>query len=492
MESSLEDLVLLAKSTFKHALNSVMPERLLNDIIEIKNDKELIIHNKFSDGNDVHYNLDGIKNILIVGAGKANQQLCIGMFDILKSSEKCKSMNIKGYVNYPKNQEKFTCPSDYNITFMEATHPLPDQSTYDSTKTQLSAIDEAEDETLLICLFSGGGSSLFELPYQSNDSEDNISLSDLQKTNEVLLMSGATIQEINTIRKHLSQVKGGNLAKYALRNPKIKNILGLYLSDVVGNDISSVASGPTCPDLTTFEDCMNISNKYSIFDKFPKSVQDRIQHGMKNISLETPKPGDPLFTKVSNILIGSSDTSALAAKEYLQQNGINNVNIFSNNLEGEANEFGSKLIGLIDDFSKQYHNSNNYKAAFIGTGEFTVTIKGNGVGGRNQEMLLSFLVQLCKESSMDSFALKDLNFVVLSCAFDGIEGNSNVTGALVNSSSIDRLKKIVDGDLEKYLISKLNNNDSFTVLNLLNDTISTSGYTGTNVNDMTLIIVAKK
>lgn len=480
--SGTENLRNLALDTFKTCLRSVDPEILVKDIVEIDNtSSSIIIHDIYGDGGKKTYSIEETPNILIVGAGKASQQLCKGivkLFDQLTFP----NLNIKCYINYPDNQDRldFDVPKNVSINFLEATHPLPKESTISSTEQQLDAINQANKDTLMIALLSGGGSSLLEAPV------DGISLSDLQATNQVLLSSGASIQEVNTIRKHISKVKGGLLAKTAL-NGNIKQVIGLYLSDVIGNDLSFVASGPTCPDLTTFQECIDIANKYSFLEKIPESARQRLLRGVKERDLETPKQNDSIFSSVFNVLIGSSDSSALAAKMHLESKGFPSVHIFTSELQGEARIFGSQFIEFINDLAKERKGKSEYRAAFIGTGEFTVTIKGDGIGGRNQEMLLSFLRELyVREDS----PIKDLNFAVVSCAFDGIEGNSPVTGAVVDSSSVHRLRELKDiQDLKELLDSTLNNNDSYSLLNKMGDTISTSGYTGTNVNDMTLILV---
>jgi glycerate 2-kinase len=287
-------------------------------------------------------------------------------------------------------------------------------------------------------------------------------------------------------------------------------VLGIYLSDVVGDDLSSVASGPTCPDLSTFAQAVgtvpidNISNprpllnlwlpvadivrKYKFWERLPQVISDRLTAGLKDSTLETPKNGDPIFEKVCNILVGSADTSASAAESFLRSSAekqFENVSIFTNSLSGEAREFGSQLIDFI---ATKITEMSTDRFALIGTGEFTVTLRGKGVGGRNQEMLLSFLISLARQQKQPNFALKDYNFAVVSCAFDGIEGNSPATGAMVDTTSADRVLQLFS---EEELIKRLENNDSHAVFAAAGDALIT-GQTGTNVNDMVLILVEKK
>lgn len=241
-------------------------------------------------------------------------------------------------------------------------------------------------------------------------------------------------------------------------------------------------------------------------------IRDRLAAGLSDSSLETPKPGDSIFEHVCNVLVGSADTSASAAESFLQklaETKIENVNIFSNALSGEAKEYGFHLIGTrrtpyrkktgptkktdffeppcADKIAELAPKGAN-KFALIGTGEFTVTLKGRGVGGRNQEMLLAFLISLMRRHNEPNFPLKDYVFSVVSCAFDGIEGNSPATGAMVDSSSVARVSGLFT---EAQLVQHLENNDSHAVFAALNDALIT-GQTGTNVNDMLLVVVEKK
>lgn len=495
------ELSSVAREAFAHSLKSVAPEQLVRAAVTLDDSKtKLKFAPQFGEGS-VEFDLTVTPSILILGAGKATQELVSGLLHVLKGAV-VPALKVKVQANYPKGQSKHEAIPSLDcaqISLLEASHPISDECTVNATNKQIEAIYNAEPGTLAIVLMSGGGSALYETTESFGGAPPSkISLTDLQGANKVLIESGANITEINIIRKHFSQVKGGRTAQHAIQSGKIAAVIGLYLSDVVGNDLSSVASGPTCPDVSTFEDCHSIISKYNLREKLPKTI---IEH-LDAASQETPTTGDPIFDgKVFNFLVGSADTSALAAANFLLPLGFD-TKIFSNTLDGEASTYGYSLVDFVASKASQYHALDAadtsraitpQKAAFIATGEFTVTIKGKGVGGRNQEMLLAFLRGLTQNEP----ALSHVDFAVLSCAFDGIEGNSPATGAIVDSSSLARFgasplvsssdRKVIASVLEE----RLANNDSFSVFGALKDDVTT-GYTGTNVNDITMILLQHK
>lgn len=475
----------VAHDTFLHALKSVAPEQLVQAAVSLDATKTKLRVQPRSGEEQVEFDLKATPSILILGAGKATQELVSGLLHVL--DEVAIPLSIKVQANYPKGQVLRDQRPIAQVSLREASHPISDESTINGTNEQVQQLYHCDPNTLVIVLMSGGGSALFETTavFDGNEMAKNdlaaskITLKDIQEANRVLIESGANITEINIIRKHFSQVKGGRLAQHAMKSQNVVSLIGLYLSDVVGNDLSSVASGPSCPDVSTFADCAAILAKYNV------TLPPAITQVLIEAKEETPKPDDPIFHsgKIFNFLIGSADTSAQAASELLLPLGFEH-HILTNRLDGEASQYGHHLPELIKEKAK------NKKIALIATGEFTVTIKGRGTGGRNQEMLLALLHRL----SMNKELLdpKHDDFAVLSCAFDGIEGNSPATGAIVDSSSLARLQNALgDVDLTAYLLQKLNDNDSFRVFETLEDAIIT-GYTGTNVNDLTLILLAPR
>jgi glycerate-2-kinase len=500
----------VAKDAFMHALRSVAPEQLVQAAVKLDESKTKLKIATGVGSESVEFNLHDTPSILIMGAGKATQELVSGILHVLKES-KVPNIKIRVQASYPFGQTPFSnipslpCAS---ISLLEASHPISDERTVSATNEQVKYLYECEPGTLAIVLMSGGGSALYETTTAfGGATASSISLEDLQNANKVLIESGANITEINTVRKHFSQVKGGRTAQHAIQSGRVSALIGLYLSDVVGNDLSSVASGPTCPDASTFADCHATFKKYNIREKLPASIIKIMDEAKE----ETPKPGDPIFkNKIFNFLIGSADTSAQAAAAFLQPLGFH-TDIFSNQLDGEASQFGKTLPQFITQKTSLLSsiapspvvaraNGNKTSVALIATGEFTVTIKGKGTGGRNQEMLLAFLQQLAQEKNLHSncdATLSQIEFAVLSCAFDGIEGNSPATGAIVDSTSISRLLEsslVKNGDLNdliSFLQAKLDNNDSFSVFGPLEDAVIT-GYTGTNVNDLSMILMRSK
>ena len=335
----------------------------------------------------------------------------------------------------------------------------------------LEFVKKSSKKDLIICLISGGGSALLPSP------KAGISLRDLQEVNSLLLASGASIHEINAVRKHLSDFKGGNLAK-ALFNSSGATLISLIISDVVGNNLDSIASGPTVPDRTTFKDAIDILKKYSIHYKVPKSVINSLEQGLKNKSLENPKYNDPCFRNVHNYLIGSVKSAVQEIITYLKQDFI--TNYFSDNIIGEARDFGRNLYSIISEQMNENDFENLQKSiALIGSGELTVTIKGVGIGGRNQEMLLSFLDFVNGKDFED-------NFLVIGANLDGIEGNSKAMGSVVDNFT---LKQIANRKLNTK--EYLDNNDSNSFFKIINSEIIT-GPTGCNVNDLILILILKK
>jgi glycerate-2-kinase len=350
-----------------------------------------------------------------------------------------------------------------------ASHPIPDESGLSGTKRMFKLIDNTTKDDLIIFLLSGGGSALLTMPKQ------NITLADLQATNSLLLASGASIHEINTVRKHLSDFKGGNLAKKVYDSSKA-NVIALMISDVVGNNLESIASGPTIPDLTTFKESYGVLEKFELINKVPSSVIQLIEHGMNDPTLNIPLVKPNYFKSVHNYLIGSVESSVIGISDYLRElNFI--VDYFSNEIVGEAAVFGKELFNFISHkLQDLVEKSKKQKVALIGTGELTVTIKGKGIGGRNQEMLLNFLNHV-KDKKID------YNFLIIGVNLDGIEGNSMAMGALVDDVLLTQIIKNKT-NFESYL----KNNDSNSFFKMLNSEIITDA-TGINVNDLLLILI---
>lgn len=444
--------------TLEIALSSVEPKRLMQNAVKIVKDN-LIIRK------DV-YNLTTYREILIIGGGKASLQMALAIEEILEKNQK---ISYKGIINVPNNLDLNNSFTSGKVRVNLASHPIPNEYGLNGTNLMFNHIEDSTKHDLIIFLLSGGGSALLPLP------KPTIGLNDLQITNSLLIASGASIHEINTVRKHLSIFKGGNLAKKIYESSKA-TVISLIISDVVGNNLESIASGPTVPDLTTFKDAYNVLNSFELINKVPPSVKQLIERGMNDSNLNKPLDESIYFKNIHNYLIGSIESSVIDISNYLK--GLDFVvDYFSNEIVGEAAFFGKKLHDLI---SRKIQNltgkSKKKKIALIGSGELTVTIKGKGIGGRNQEMLLNF-INTIKDKNFD------YKFLVIGANLDGIEGNSKAMGALVDNVLLTQLreKKI---NLEKYL----NNNDSNSFFKMLNSEIIT-GTTGINVNDLLLILI---
>jgi len=440
------------------ALKSVEPKNLIQDAVKIVKDKLIIRNDKFD--------LRKFRKILVVGGGKASAQMALAIEEILRKYSK---INYNGLINIPNSLKVKGYDVSNKIKMNLASHPIPDENGLNGTKVMFKHIENTTKDDLIIFLLSGGGSALLPLP------KETITLAELQVTNALLLASGASIHEINTVRKHLSDVKGGKFAKKVYDSSKA-TVIALIISDVVGNNLESIASGPTIPDLTTFKESYSVLEKYELLFKVPSSVKQLIQRGMNDPTINKPLDQLNYFKKIHNYLIGSVDSSVKEASDYLK--GLNfAVDYFSNEIVGEAAVFGTELYDFISHKLRPYvEKSKNQKVALIGTGELTVTIKGKGIGGRNQEMLLTFLNDIKNKNI-------DYNILIIGVNLDGIEGNSKAMGALVDNVLLTQIIKNKI-NLESYL----KNNDSNSFFKMLNSEIITEA-TGINVNDLLLILI---
>jgi len=397
--------------------------------------------------------LAAFKKIIVIGFGKASYRMALACENVLGDRIS------DGAIIVPKSSVKVS--ELKKIRVLEGTHPIPTELNVNSAKTLLEISKNLGEDDLVICLISGGGSALFTYP------AEGITLEDKQEMTRLLLAAGSTIQEINCIRKHISGVKGGQLAKHVYP----AHLISLILSDVVGDDLSSIASGPTSPDPYTFKDVYALLEKYRLLEKAPKNIMRRVIEGMEGKVSDTPKPGDRIFEKVKNIIVANNIGALKAMEDKAKSYGLNTM-ILTSYLEGEAREVGRVIASIAKQILNQRSPIPPPCAIFFG-GETTVTLKGNGKGGRNQEMALSTAI-----------SIKGLpNTLFASIGSDGVDGNSDAAGAIVDGQTVEKA-------LEKNLspIKYLENNDSNTFLKQLNSLIYT-GPTGTNVNDLSILLV---
>ncbi len=345
------------------------------------------------------------------------------------------------------------------IRWVEAAHPVPDEAGQEAAREMLGAARAIKSVDLLLALISGGGSALLSLP------ADGISIGDLRKVTQELLRSGATIQEINTVRKHLSLIQGGRLAA-ACKAP----VLTLIISDVTGDDPTHIASGPCAPDPTTFQEAVDVLNRFDV--KAPRAVLEHLISGLRGEREETPKPGSPVFKHVENRVIATARHSLEAAAALFRENGIEPV-ILGDSITGEAREIAKVMAALAREI-RRHGAPFKPPVALLSGGECTVTVRGTGGrGGRCAEFLLALGLELAGTADVHAIAADT----------DGIDGSENNAGALLAPDTLSRAG--AQGiDARKFLAA----NDSYGVFSALGDLVVT-GPTRTNVNDYRAIFI---
>ncbi|HXW69092.1 MAG TPA: glycerate kinase [Dissulfurispiraceae bacterium] len=399
------------------------------------------------------YKSGKFRKLVLIGFGKAASLMSKAIEDNLGDL-------LSGGIIVTKYGHSVRGDRTSQIITHEAGHPLPDENGLKATKEILGVLKEADRNTLIICLISGGGSSLLVAPFR------NITLADKQEVTGVLLKAGADIYELNTVRKHISAVKGGRLAEAA----QPAAIISLILSDVIGDRLDMIASGPTAPDKTTYHEALNVLLKYKLEGRLPARVAELIGKGIRGLMPETPKEDDPVFHRVTNIIIGSNKIATDAAGKAAELLGYRTT-VLSTELSGESSIVGGELARKAIAFKKAL--APGIKACLIAGGETTVTVRGNGKGGRNTELALVF-----------GMAIKGLmGITFLSAGTDGTDGPTDAAGAFVDGQTV--AKAAAAGiDAGEYL----RNNDSYTFFGRTGDLLIT-GPTGTNVMDIQIILL---
>ncbi len=404
----------------------------------------------------LQYPLKDYRRIFVIGAGKASGYMA-------EEIEKLLGNRItRGLVITPDYLRP--TPRNRRIRYHLATHPIPTGKGVESVLAMLRLVDDISRDDLVIVLVSGGGSALMPLPVEG------INLNDEAKVTSLLLRSGASIEEINTVRKHLSQVKGGRLAGRLYP----ATVLTLIISDVVGDKIDAIASGPTAPDPTTYHDVELVLKKYDLWFQIPKNARRIITRGLSGSIPETPKQKDKVFRRVQNVIVGNNRASCLAAALAMTKAGYR-TQVLSIQITGEAREVGRIFGSIVRDIRD---NSLPFAppAALIAGGETTVTVRGKGKGGRNQELALAAAVKISGSYGA----------VIGSFATDGIEGWTNAAGAVADGSTITRGLRL-RMDPKEFL----RNNDSYRYFSKLKDLVIT-GPTGTNVNDIAILAADRR
>lgn len=345
------------------------------------------------------------------------------------------------------------------LMVFEAGHPTPDEAGMAAAEQAVAILNQAGEDDLIITLISGGGSALFTLPAAG------LSLTDLQQTTALLLACGATINEINTVRKHLSQVKGGQLARLAVP----ATVISLILSDVIGSPLDVIASGPTVPDPSTWEDAWRAIETYGLIDALPMAVRQHLQAGLAGALPDTPKPGDAIFDRVQTLIVGDNALAAAAAADAATSRGFNSI-ILSTFVQGEAREVAQVLVGIGREVAAHQRPLPPPACLILG-GETTVTLRGAGRGGRNQEMALAAGIALAAAPEAGPI-------IIVALATDGTDGPTDAAGGVADASSVARARQ-AGLEPQQYL----NDNNAYPLLQAINDLLVT-GPTRTNVNDL--------
>jgi hydroxypyruvate reductase len=391
------------------------------------------------------HDLDRYKRIFVVGAGKAAGTMA-------RAAEKALGKRIAaGCINVKDGDTAKL----RRIEMRACGHPVPDERGVAGAQRILELCQGAEKGDLMVCLISGGASALTPLPAPP------ITLAEKQETTKLLLACGATIHELNAVRKHISQFKGGLLAKAAAP----AHVLSLSLSDVVGDDLDVIGSGPTAPDASTFATALSAIDKYELRDRLPASVRERLESAPE----ETPKPGSPVFRHVENAIIGSNQKSLEAAARKARELGYRTM-ILASTIEGETRDV-ARMHAAIARQIRLHGQPLRAPACVVSGGETTVTIRGAGKGGRNQEFALA--------AAIDIAGLE--NVLVFSAGTDGTDGPTDAAGAIADGKTVARSRR----DAE----AALRDNDSYPYFAEVDDLVIT-GATGTNVMDLHLVMVS--
>lgn len=428
------------------ALRAVDPEAAVPKLVKRKG-RTLRVRNR-------RFDLGAYRSVWVFGAGKAASSMG-------RAVEKILGRYLSGGLVITKYGHGVPLKM---LQAIEAGHPLPDANSVAGAAELIRlAHDRVGPEDLVICLFSGGASSLLVSPAQG------ISLEDKLACTRLLLNAGADIRELNAVRKHLSGIKGGRLARMLAP----ATVVALILSDVVGDDVGTIASGPLAPDAATFGDCVGILQKYQLWDRIPSAVKQRFEGGLAGSVEETPKEGDPIFETIESVIIGNNAQACTAAAQAARRLGYRPL-IITSRLVGD-NEAAARFHMSIAAEAVHARRPARPPCCIVSGGETTVLVGGEGKGGRNQEFVLHCVRPL---------AGLPAPCVVASVGTDGTDGPTDAAGAIADNASLSRSIKFG----AQFLDEALRNNDSYNFFNRLGDLVVT-GPTRTNVMDLHLILI---
>jgi glycerate 2-kinase len=432
-----------ALSIFQASLRGADPKGCIKRFLKVEGD--VVSAGKFS------RKLADVHKIIVVGAGKAAALMAQATEEVLQDRIDTGAIITTKGAQASLDRIKLYCGG----------HPLPDEEGAKGTERIMETVAQAGEDDLVLCLISGGGSALLVSPCEG------ISLQDKKQMTQFLLICGASIDEINTIRKHISRIKGGRLARSAYPAQTVS----LILSDVIGDRVDSIASGPTAPDPTTFDDCFEILNRYNLIEMIPESIRLYLNANRDKQEYETLKSGDPVFKKVENIIVGSNLSALKEAEIKAKELGFNTL-LLSSTIAGDTRKAAEEHALLSKEIT-QGKREPSPPACVISGGETTVKVKGAGKGGRNQEFVLAAAIQID--------GLTDV--VISSMNTDGIDGPTDACGAICDGFTVSRAKTL-------HLIPEdyLEGNDSYHFFEKLGDLIKI-GPTNTNVMDIHIMLV---
>ncbi len=428
-----EEILLLLEA----GLETVSPRRVIREHVAREG-------NRLRVGEEVYSLSD--RRVFLLGAGKASAAMAQEVEGVLRGPLTDGVVVTRYGYSFPTKRVKV----------YEGGHPLPDERGAAGARAVRALAEKVGERDLVLCLFSGGGSALLSLP------APGITLEDLRTLTAALLRCGAGIEEINAVRRHVTSLLGGQLA--ALLRPATS--VSLLLSDVVGDRLEAISSGPTVPDPSTFGDAREVLVRHGLWDDVPRSVRERIESGLAGRIAETPKPGDPIFHSARAFVVGNNRTAVAAVCREGERRGYA-VRLLEEPIVGEARAAGEALACL----GRELGRSGRAKALAVGGGETTVTVRGEGLGGRNQEAALAAAIRLEGERGV----------VVAALGTDGTDGPTDAAGALVDGETVRRARGL-GFDAERALAE----NDSHPLLRATGDLLLT-GPTRTNVADLLLV-----
>ena len=436
-----------AEAIWRAAIAAVEPERLIRESV-VREDNLIRIKG-------MTFDLAGFEKVFLIAFGKAAGAMAGALVDIL--GERLSS----GLVVVPGPGVK-TVPK---LEYLEATHPVPDARSVEAARRALEIAGKAGEKDLVFVCISGGGSSLLTLP------AEGITLEKKRRLTHDLLRAGATIDELNVVRKHLSAVKGGRLAQAAFP----ATVVTLVLSDVVGDDLGTIASGPTHWDVSTFADARGVLERYGLWDSAPALVRARFEEGSRGEIEETLKEGDPVFARAHAFIVGDNMTALRAAKHEADKRGFETTFLSSSDT-GEARKVAANYAAFLAEMACSAASLPRPLCLLAG-GELTVTVKGKGRGGRNTEFVLASVVEMAKND------LEGLDWLILSLGTDGLDGPTDAAGAWADASTAGCARA-----LRLDPVAYLDDNDSYSFFKQTGYLIVT-GPTGTNVMDLRVFLL---